>query len=285
MKNITVYILVYNEEARIENLLKNCLWSDDIIIYDKSSTDRTREIASKYHCRIIKIPYSDTGPGMSINVVNDAKNDWILGITCSDIIHPKLIDKMLELINREGFDYDVIAFPYVVGVLGIIDKRSPWSAIPLKKYLFKKTAAIFSDIVHKEISFKPYAKIYKMEKNDKEAVFHLTHENLDIFFERVTRYAKGEAMLYSSMNKGLIKIFLEIWAAIFWMIFYKRVLFMGWKGFVLFYAFLIYFFTKFLFTWERFNGKGKEVYDKLRNSMLKEWSKDANSRSNDAKQG
>lgn len=284
MNNITVYAVVYNEESRIENLLKNCLWSDDIIVYDKSSTDRTREIASKYPCRIIKVSYYDIELGEVKNVINEAKHEWILYMTCSDIIRPALVDKMLELINQKDFDYDVIAFPYVVGVLGIVDKRSPWSAIPLKKHLFKKSAVVFSDIVHKEISFKPHAKIYKMEKNDKEAVFHLTHENLDIFFERVTRYAKAEAMLYSSRNKGLAKIFFEIWAAIFWMIFYKRVLFMGWKGFVLFYAFLIYFFTKFLFTWERFNGKGKEVYDKLRSSMLKEWNKSTNSRNNDTKQ-
>jgi glycosyltransferase involved in cell wall biosynthesis len=272
MKNITVYTVVYNEEHRIENLLKNCLWSDDIIIYDKSSTDKTREIASKYPCKIIKIPYYNTGSGPVKNIVKDAKNDWLMHVSCSDIIHPKFTKKVLNLINDDSFTnkYDVIAFPYVVGVLGILNKKSPWN-FPLKEYLFKKSSVVFSEVVHKEMSFKPKSKIYKMQKNREEAVFHLTHENLDTFFERHIRYTKAEAQVFDSRGKALWKSFGEIFVAIGWMLFYKRVWLLGWKGIALFFAFLSYFFMKFLFVWERFDGKGKEEYDKIKESMLKEW--------------
>ncbi len=270
MKNITVYTLVYNEEARIENLLKNLLWSDDIIIYDKSSTDKTRDIAAKYPCRVIRVPYFDTGSGHTKNIVNDAKNEWLLHLSCSDIIHPSLVSKMLNLINKNNFNYDVIAFPYVVGALGIFDKRSPWDSIPLKKYLFKKSVAVSSEIIHQELTFSS-DKVYKMEKSRTEAVFHLTHENLDTFFERHIRYTKAEAKKYKTRTIGYWKCLGRFFAAIFWMIFYKRVLFMGWKGLALFFAFLSYFMMEFLFTWEKFDGKGKDVYDKLRDSMLKEW--------------
>jgi glycosyltransferase involved in cell wall biosynthesis len=48
MKNISVVTTVFNEETRIENLIKCFSWSDDLIIIDKSSTDKTEEIINKY---------------------------------------------------------------------------------------------------------------------------------------------------------------------------------------------------------------------------------------------
>ncbi len=47
MSNISVIALVYNEEKRIRNLLDTLAWSDDVILIDKSSTDRTVEIAHR----------------------------------------------------------------------------------------------------------------------------------------------------------------------------------------------------------------------------------------------
>lgn len=46
--NISVVVVVYNEEGRIENFLKSFLWADEIIVVDKSSTDRTIEIARNF---------------------------------------------------------------------------------------------------------------------------------------------------------------------------------------------------------------------------------------------
>ncbi len=271
MKKISVYSLVYNEESRIENFLKNCLWSEDIIIYDKSSTDRTMQIALKYPCRIIQVPYYNTGSGYTKNIINDAKNEWLLHLSCSDVIHHGLVKKILELINQPGFDYDVIAFPYQVGVLGIIDKHSPWSSIPLKAYLFKKSAVVFSEEVHKEISFKPGSKIYKMKKNDKEAVFHLTHENLDTFFERHIRYTKAEAEREKYNHFGLSKVTVEMFAAILWMIFYKRIFLLKKDGCTLFIAFLSYFMMKYLYIWEKQNKLKNKPYELKRKEILNEW--------------
>ena len=275
MKNITVYTLVYNEEARIENLLRNCLWSDDIIVYDKSSTDKTRELASKYPCRVIKVPYYDAGAGLAKNIVNDAKNEWILALQCSDIIHPGLVNKILELINNPDFDYERIGFPSITSVFGIYDKKSPWSPNPLwmtGRNLFKKNVVVFTEVVHREIQFKT-DKIYWLKPSSTEALFHLTHENLETFFERHNRYAKSESNLFETRQKGFLKCFFMIFVVAGWMIIKKRTLLLGWKGIFLFLAYLSYYINIFLYTYQKFEGRGEEDYKKIREKMAAEWDK------------
>ncbi len=273
--NITVITVVYNEEERIETLLKSMQWSDDIIVVEKSSTDKTKEIALRYTQNVITVPYSDTGDETKYGV-KVAKNEWVMTVTASDIMHPKLAGKLLELVNNEKINthYDIIRFPFQMGALGIIDKHSPWY-FPLKPWLCKKSVLVTKNEVHREVSFSSN-RIYKMKKSNTEAMFHLTHQDLDSFFERHLRYTKAETKKYDSKVKGLLTALKEMFLAIIWLIFYKRVWLLGWNGIALAFAFLSYYMMKYLFIWEKFEGKGAGKYKKLQDSILKEWGNKSN---------
>ncbi len=268
-KNITVTAVVYNEEKRIENFLRSFQWSNDIIIVDKSSTDRTREIAEQFNAKVIKVPYSDTGDEVKF-AIEAAKNEWVMTLTASDMIHPVLVDELLALINRDEFDYDIIAMPFAAYTLGICNKRSPWF-LPRKKWLFKKNIFSPCDQVHNETKNLDSNKIYKMKPDKINALYHFSHQDLDSFFERHLRYTKAEVEKYKSLKHALAKVLAEIFAAVTWMIFYKKVWLLGWKGVALFFAFLSYFTTKYLYVWERFSGKGEEKYKAVRAELLNEW--------------
>jgi len=267
-KKISVSAVVYNEEARIEDFLRGVSWSDDVIIVDKSSTDRTWEIAERYGARVIKVPYSDTGDEGKF-AYQASKNEWQLCLTASEMIHPKLVDELHKLINDPNFDYDVIYCPFSVGVFGIRDRHSPWN-FPLKPRMAKAAVLRAEKTVHKELQFAT-GKFYYMKRSDEIALYHLTHQSLDSFFERHIRYTKAEATLFKSKTWGLLKILGEICAAIGWMLVYKRVWRLGWNGVALGLAFLSYFIMKFLYTWERFEGKGEEKYKALRKQIIQEW--------------
>jgi|GEM_PF-4020271 len=51
---ISIQILTYNEEIDIADCLESALISDDVIVVDSLSTDRTLEIASQYPIRIVQ---------------------------------------------------------------------------------------------------------------------------------------------------------------------------------------------------------------------------------------
>ncbi len=268
-KNITVIAVVYNEEKRIENFLCSFQWSDDIIIVDKSSTDKTREIVKQFNAKVMKVPYSDTGHEGKF-AADVAKNQWIMTLTASDMIHPVLVDEILALINRDDFDYDIIAMPFRAYTFGICDKHSPWF-LPHKRWLFKKEIFFPYAHVHDEGKNLASKKIYKMKTDKINALYHFTHQDLDSFFERHIRYTKAEVKKYKTARTALLKITLEIFAACGWMIFYKRVWLLGWNGLALFWAFLSYFMMKYLYVWEHFYGKGEEKYKTARAELLKEW--------------
>ena len=44
---VSVYVLAYNEEAKIEDCIKSVLWADEVVLIDSHSTDKTAEIAER----------------------------------------------------------------------------------------------------------------------------------------------------------------------------------------------------------------------------------------------
>jgi (heptosyl)LPS beta-1,4-glucosyltransferase len=264
---ISVTIGVFNEEARLEKTLKCLGWCDDIIIIDKSSTDRTREIALRYTDKVITVPFSETGDEGK-HAMSLARHEWLMPFTASEVIHPAIVDELLALIRREPFPYDIIAVPFVNMVFGIHSKHSPWY-IPTKIRLFRKSVVRTRNEVHREIYFTS-KRIYKMRPDDNKALFHLTHPTMDSFFQNIIRYCHGEPLKYPRRS-GLWKIFHEIVLAGGWLIIYKRVFMLGWNGIALGLGFLIYYASKFLYVWERFHGDAN--YVEIQNRIIAEWEK------------
>ena len=51
-ENLSVVILVKNEEQRIARCLDSVKWADEIIVVDDESTDNTVEIARQYTSKV-----------------------------------------------------------------------------------------------------------------------------------------------------------------------------------------------------------------------------------------
>ena len=56
---ISVLILTKNEEQNLPGCLRSVAWSNDIVVYDSCSTDRTQEIAASASARFITRPGQD----------------------------------------------------------------------------------------------------------------------------------------------------------------------------------------------------------------------------------
>lgn len=58
MTTCSVVIITFNEEKNIEHCLKSIqLFADEIVVVDSCSTDRTKEICSKYNVRFFEQPF------------------------------------------------------------------------------------------------------------------------------------------------------------------------------------------------------------------------------------
>jgi (heptosyl)LPS beta-1,4-glucosyltransferase len=191
--NVTVFLEVFNEEDRIESVCEFFQWADELIIVDKSSTDKTLDIAKRYTKKIHIVPYTDTSSTYGIDVCNKHQTDseWYLFITASSAIEPELVKELVKLTTDSNFDYDIISLPLKMHVLGISSKRSPWDGT-YKNTCIRKSALKLSTKVHHETGSES-DKIYKGLLETGSYLHHFTHRQIDIFFERHIRYTREEA--------------------------------------------------------------------------------------------
>lgn len=259
MEKISVLVCVYNESSRIERFLDSFTNFDEVIVLDKSSTDDTVKKAKKYpNVTVIEFEYSDQGD-LYKYCAEKARNEWLLFVTASDVIHPNLLHKLNEIINHT--DADVFYVPYIIHCLGIC---SPYSAFdyPYRQCLAKKSVCVFNDRVHQELSFNT-TKIEKLPKNRIEAIHHLTHQNIDSSFERLIRYSKEELKKGTTAKeqfrelKGLIK---GIIRHRFWKL--------GWDGVALAFLAILYRLITFLRVWAEDKKDIEEKYDDFANTLL-----------------
>ena len=272
--NIAVFMEVFNEEARIENCCEFFKWVDELIIFDKGSSDRTVELAKRYTNKVIVIPYSDTTT-FAKKFVADYKTDceWYLFPTASSAIEPRLVNELIKLTTSKELPFDVISLPLKMFVLGVSSRRSPWYAT-FKNTCIRKTALKLSTEVHKETGY--YGdRVCKQLLDLDSYLYHFTHEKVETLFERHNRYTKQEAK--ASFERGDLNLRSEFNAlikAFAYLVIKKRVFMMGWDGIAMGLAYLSYFMMRFLYTWERLQGLDSGVYSQEIAKLKKMWGQD-----------
>ncbi len=76
---ISVLILTYNEERNIGTCIDSVSWSDDVLVFDSFSTDRTCEIAQARGARVIQHRFENYGKQReAARLQGDFKHPWLL---------------------------------------------------------------------------------------------------------------------------------------------------------------------------------------------------------------
>ena len=100
MKNLTdisVAIITKNEENNLPACLESVLFSNDIVVVDSGSTDRTIEIAEKSGCRIFKEEWK--GYALQKNsAVQKCINNWVLVIDADERVPTETVNALKTLV-------------------------------------------------------------------------------------------------------------------------------------------------------------------------------------------
>ena len=267
--SISAFLPVFNEEKRIKNTLNSLLWCDEIILVDKKSTDKTVEIASSFGSKV-KILFMDNSLSYDTSewqlFLNNCSCEWVVLCTASDVIHPKLANTIVSLIENNNCHYDVINIPFRRYVLGLETKRSPWYSELSPKVLRKSVISIKKNGVHDALQFA--GRELNLKNNIEHCMYHLTHETVDIMMETHIRYCRGESKDESiSISKSALRVIKEFIRIIF----LKKSFLLGWNGIMLSFAYLSYFMMSFIYKWEKKYGNAQEEYKRIRKLILDEW--------------
>jgi len=100
MNKLSVVLATYNEEKNIEDCIKSFKdIADEIIVFDESSKDKTREIATKLGVKVFKVEHEPLFHKTKQKAINEAEYEWILQMDADERITPELGKEIKKVIN------------------------------------------------------------------------------------------------------------------------------------------------------------------------------------------
>lgn len=112
MSTISVCLIVKNEEEMLKQCLENVKdFSDEVIIVDTGSTDKTKEVAAQYgdKVKVFDFPWIDDFSAARNEWFKYATKEWILFLDADEIIAPESKDALRKIIrdNQKQLVYNV----------------------------------------------------------------------------------------------------------------------------------------------------------------------------------
>lgn len=185
---ISIYILTYNEQVDIAECIESVIsLSDDVIIVDSFSSDRTIEIASRYPVQIFQHPFESHGKQRTWMLKNiPTKYDWVYILEADERMTPELFAECVVASQSQE------AIGYYVAEQVIFMGRWIRHSTQYPRYqmrLFEKGKVWFGDYGHTE------REIYSGRVSFlKETYPHYTcGKGLSRWIEKHNRYSTDEA--------------------------------------------------------------------------------------------
>lgn len=96
---ISVLILTKNEEEMLPKCLEAVKWSDDIVVFDSFSTDRTVEIARAFGARVYQRAFDNEKEQREASLKVPFKYPWVYNPDADEITPHSLKDEMLQVVT------------------------------------------------------------------------------------------------------------------------------------------------------------------------------------------
>ncbi len=144
----SIYILTYNEEIDIAACIESAMLSDEIIVVDSMSSDRTIEIAQQYPVRIVQHPFESHGKQRTWMLRElETKHEWVYILEADERMTPELFQECLQAIkSKEYIGYYVAE--RVIFMNQWIRRSTQYPRYQMR--LFRKDKVWFTDYGHTE---------------------------------------------------------------------------------------------------------------------------------------
>ncbi len=213
--DITFLVFTYNEERRIEYMLRCIQGNGEIIVIDNNSEDRTREIAARYTKKIFTFQnpgYVENDETMAF-AIDKVTTKWVYIALVDEIIPLKLMSELKKIaksdqykiveIFRKNFMYGQEVFNY--------DHK------PTLRMFVPGAVNFKGNIVHKMGRYMvSKTEVYKFHKNDELSIWHFSPYNTSRLELVHNRYANLEALQRASILGKKFSGIRAIWKFVFY---------------------------------------------------------------------
>jgi glycosyltransferase involved in cell wall biosynthesis len=97
--NASVLILTRNEEQNLPHCLSAVSWSDDIVVFDSHSTDRTVEIARAAGARVFQRRFDNERDHRTASLRLPFRHPWVFNPDADELTTPELSREILDVVR------------------------------------------------------------------------------------------------------------------------------------------------------------------------------------------
>lgn len=98
--SVSVAILTLNEESTLPACLASVQWSDDIVVLDSFSHDKTLEVARSRNARVVQRDFDGYASQRNAALALPFRNPWVLMLDADERVPGDLRDEMLSAVRR-----------------------------------------------------------------------------------------------------------------------------------------------------------------------------------------
>lgn len=177
---ITATIITLNEERNIARAIESLRCSDEILIVDSGSVDRTVELARNLGARVIDANWR--GYSAQKNwAAEQASHDWILSLDADEALSEALEAEIWSL-KKSGPRYDAYTMPRLARYLGRWILHSGWYPDRKVRLYDRRKAKWVGEFVHESVQVS--GRVGHLESN----ILHFTCESLAEHVKTLDRY-------------------------------------------------------------------------------------------------
>ncbi len=181
---LTCCIPTLNEEINIERCIKSVLWTNEIIVLDSGSTDKTVEIAKSLGATVYARQWDNTSNQFSY-LFSLAKNEWVLHLDADEVCSTQLQEEITQLFaNRAEIEkYDAYLVNRKTFFLNKWIKRYGWYPGWGIRLFKKNKVTLTSKGFHHRMFVN--GTIHTLSEN--AVILHYTADTIDRYIYKVTR--------------------------------------------------------------------------------------------------
>jgi glycosyltransferase involved in cell wall biosynthesis len=103
VSGVSVLILTLNEESNLPDCIESCAWSDDIVVFDSMSQDRTPQIAREKGARVVERRFDNYAAQRNAALTTvEYKHPWVLMVDADERVPPDLAAEIRSTVAAAG---------------------------------------------------------------------------------------------------------------------------------------------------------------------------------------
>ena len=186
---ISAVLTVRNEEKKIAECLESVKWTDEIIVVDDESTDKTVQIAKKYTKNVFEHKSVGYVEPVRNFAISKAKGEWVLILDADERVPDSLARKLLEIAQLET-NAEVVAIPRKNIIFAKWMQHTGWWPDYHIRF-FKKGKLKMPKGIHQKPEV--HGETLHLEAKEEYSITHLHYDTISEFVLRMNRYTDIEA--------------------------------------------------------------------------------------------